>query len=203
MAMRDIEASGAREKVTAAGAVVAAAFASMCCILPLGLGAIGLSGAMASAFFEPLRPYFLAVSAALLALGFYFSYRAPRNGEVCRTRFSKLSLASRPTLLVATLGTLILALFPSIAGLASGGSETLAPQVDSNVVVLRIEGMTCESCAPGVRAHLLDVPGVIDAAVSYERKVAEVRVREEQGPELQVLILAVEQAGYSAVVEAR
>jgi hypothetical protein len=44
---------------------------------------------------------------------------------------------------------------------------------------------------------------VIDAASSYERKVAEVRVREEQGPELQVLILAVEQAGYSAVVEAR
>jgi copper chaperone CopZ len=201
--MREIEPSGAGEKVTAAGAVVAAAFASMCCILPLGLGAIGLSGAMASAFFEPLRPYFLAVSAALLALGFYFSYRVPRNGEVCSASSSKLSLASRPTLLLATLGTLTLALFPNISGIASGASETPAPQIDSNVITLRIEGMTCESCVPGVRAHLLDVPGVIDAAVSYERKVAEVRVREEQGPEPQVLILAVEQAGYSAVAEAR
>lgn len=201
--MRDVDASGAREKVTATGAVVAAALASMCCILPLGLGAFGLSGAMASAFFEPLRPYFLTLSAALLALGFYFSFRAPRSGEVCSTNASKFSRASRPTLFLATLGTLVLALFPSFSGLASGGSESLAPRVDSNLVVLRIEGMTCESCAPGVRAHLLEVPGVIDAAVSYERNVAEVRVREEQGPKLEALILAVEKAGFNAVAEGR
>ena len=152
--MRDDDASGAREKVTATGAVVAAALASMCCILPLGLGAIGLSGAMASASFEPLRPYFLTLSAALLALGFYFSFRAPRSGEVCSTNASKFSRASRPTLFIATLGTLVLALFPSISGLASGGSERLVPRIDSNVVMLRIEGMACESCTPGVRAHL-------------------------------------------------
>jgi hypothetical protein len=44
--MRDVDV-GAREKGMAAGAVVAAALASMCCILPLGLGAIGLSAAVA------------------------------------------------------------------------------------------------------------------------------------------------------------
>jgi copper chaperone CopZ len=98
---------------------------------------------------------------------------------------------------------MVLALFPNISGLASGGSGTLAPQPESSVVVLQIEGMTCESCAPGVRAHLLEVPGVADAAVSYERQLAEVRVREDQEPELRALILAVEQAGYRAVVEAK
>ncbi len=45
--------------------------------------------------------------------------------------------------------------------------------------------------------------GVIDAAVSYDREVAEVRVREERAPELKLLILAVEKAGYTAAVEAR
>ena len=194
---------GTREKAAGAGAVVAAALASMCCILPLGLGAIGLSGAVASAFFERLRPYFLAAAGTLLVLGFYFAFRASRTGDACSSDSSRLSRASRPTLFFATLGTAVLALFPSISGLASGGADTLAPEVESSVIVLRVEGMTCESCVPGVRAHLLDVPGVIDAAVSYERKLAEVRVREEQSPELGLLVQAVEKAGYAVVLEAR
>ena len=194
---------GTREKAAGAGAVVAAALASMCCILPLGLGTIGLSGAVASAFFEPLRPYFLAAAGTLVALGFYFAFRASRSGEACRSDSSRLSRASRPTLFFATLGTTVLALFPSISGLASGGADTLAPEVESSVIVLRVEGMTCESCAPGIRAHLLDVPGVIDAVVSYERKLAEVRVREERSPELGLLVQAVEKAGYAVVLEAR
>ena len=102
--------SGAKE--AGAGAVFSAALASMCCILPVRLGAIGLSGAVLSAFFEPL--------------------------------------------------------------------------------------LTCESCAPGVRSELLGVPGVIDAAVSYERKVAEIRVRDVQPPGVELLVDAVEKAGYSA-----
>jgi copper chaperone CopZ len=175
----------------------------MCCILPLALGALGLSGAMVSAFFEPLRPFFLTVSGALLALGFYFSFRAPSGGEACSTDSGKLSRASRPTLFVAALGTVALALFPSFAGLASGGADTLAPKVESSVILLRVEGMTCESCAPGIRAHLLDVPGVIDAAVSYKRQVAEVRIREERAPELGLLLQAVEQAGFAAALESR
>ncbi len=183
---------GTPEKAAGAGAVLAAALASMCCILPLGLGALGLSGAVLSAFFEPLRPYFLTLAGVLLALGFYFSFRSPRAGEACEAGASKLTRASRPTLFVAALATATLAMFPSIAGFASGASDELSPSVTSEVVVLRVEGMTCESCTPAIRAELLDVPGVIDAAVSYGRKVAEVRVREERPPETSLLIAAVE-----------
>lgn len=93
--------SGTREKAVGIGAVLAAALASMCCILPLGLGAIGLSGAVVSAFFEPLRPYFLVVSGVLLSLGFYFSFRAPAEGEACSTSSAKAARAARPTLFVA------------------------------------------------------------------------------------------------------
>ena len=60
---------------TRAGAVVSAALASMCCILPLGLGALGLSTTVVAAFFEPLRPWFLALAGALLGLGLYFALR--------------------------------------------------------------------------------------------------------------------------------
>ncbi len=187
-----------REKAVGAGAVIAAAVASMCCILPAGLGAIGLSGVVVSAFFEPLRPYFLVLSGVLLAVGFYFSFRRPAEGEVCSTNSARLSRASRPTLLLAAIATAGFALFPTLAGLASGGAESLPSDVSSTVVTLRVDGMTCESCTPAVRARLLDVPGVIDAAVSYQRQLAEVRVRQERPPEAEQLIAAVEKAGYAA-----
>jgi copper chaperone CopZ len=47
---------------------------------------------------------------------------------------------------------------------------------------------------------LLDEPGVIDVAVSYERKRAEVRVRSERPPEASALLAAVEKSGYSAAL---
>ena len=103
-------------------------------------------------------------------------------------------------LLVAALSTAAFAVFPSISGFASGGAETLPSDVNSAVIFLEVDGMTCESCTSAVRSELLDVTGVIDAAVSYERKKAEVRVREERPPGVELLLEAVKKAGYSATV---
>lgn len=192
--------SGQKAAGAGAGAVLSAALASMCCILPVALGSVGLSGALLSTFFEPLRPYFLVLSAVLLAVGFYFAFRKPAEGQACGTGPSRLARASRPMLFVAALTTVALALFPSISGFAAGAPDTLPAKVGSSVVVLVVDGMTCESCASGIRDELLNVPGVIDAAVSYDRKVAEVRIREERSPSSDVLIDAVKKAGYSAQV---
>ena len=91
---------------------------------------------------------------------------------------------------------------PSLAGVAVGGSADLVPATDSEVVELRIDGMSCEACTPGVRTALLDVPGVIDAAVSYDEARARVRVRAERPPDHAALFAAVEKAGYSAALAA-
>ena len=182
------------------GAVVSAALASMCCILPLSFGALGLSTTVVAAFFETLRPWFLTLAALLLGVGIYFALRRPARGEVCSTESRSLSRLTRPTLWVSTIAVLALALFPSISGIAAGGNEELAATTASKVVVLKIEGMTCESCTLGVRNALLDVPGVIDAAVSYDRKNAEVRVRSERPPDGSALLAAVETAGYSGTM---
>ena len=119
------------------------------------------------------------------------------------TGASKVARASRPTLFVAALATVALAFFPSFAGLASGGPDSLPSAVESSVVVLAVEGMTCEACVPSVRAELLNVPGVIDAAVGFERKTAEVRLREERAPEPDLLLEAVAKAGYTAQLQKR
>lgn len=67
------------------GALVAAAGASLCCILPVAVAALGIGSAAAAAKFEPYRPYLLVVTAALLAFAFYRAYRPPEcaPGEAC------------------------------------------------------------------------------------------------------------------------
>ena len=48
---------------------------------------------------------------------------------------------------------------------------------------------------------MLDVPGVIDAAVNYERKNAHVRVRAERPPKESALLAAIEKAGYTGALD--
>lgn len=131
------------------GAVVSAALASACCILPLGLGVVGLSATTIAAFFEPLRPWFLTLAALLLALGFYSALRAPNRGEVCDGRTRHLAQLSKPTLWLATVAVIAIALFPSMAGVAVGDGSELATEIASDVVRLQIDGMTCKTCSMG------------------------------------------------------
>lgn len=67
------------------GALLAAAGASLCCILPVAVALLGVGSAAAAAHFEPYRPYLLAATGALLAFAFYRAYRPIRcaPGESC------------------------------------------------------------------------------------------------------------------------
>ncbi len=69
-----------------AGSVVSGILASACCIGPLVLGLMGISGAAFARRFEPFRPYLLVVTYALLGGAFYLTYRPPAAcgpGEAC------------------------------------------------------------------------------------------------------------------------
>ncbi len=59
------------------GSVVGALAASSCCILPLALFAVGISGAWIGNLtaLEPYQPAFIAVTLGFLAMGYYFVYR--------------------------------------------------------------------------------------------------------------------------------
>lgn len=66
------------------------------------------------------------------------------------------------------------------------------------MMTLKIDGMTCASCAEHVRQALESVPGVRSAAVSYSKALADVTVDEEVSPD--TLATAVTTAGYHAEV---
>jgi Cu+-exporting ATPase len=62
---------------------------------------------------------------------------------------------------------------------------------------LKVEGMTCASCAARVEKALRKVPGVVDASVNLATETARVRA---EGPVAEAAIAAVRKAGYEASV---
>src|SRR5215468_2682788 len=85
------EARGATGKagLVAAGSLLGALAASSCCIIPLVLFALGISGAWIGNLtaLTPYQPIFIGVTLALLATGYYLVYRQPAvacgPGERC------------------------------------------------------------------------------------------------------------------------
>lgn len=70
-----------RVRLIAAGGILGALAASSCCILPLVLFSLGISGAWISNFtaLAPYKPYFAAATLALLGYGYYLVYVKPKQ----------------------------------------------------------------------------------------------------------------------------
>jgi mercuric ion transport protein len=106
-------ASGTVQTLMAAGGFIGAIAASSCCILPLVLFSLGISGAWIGKLTQlaPYQPYFLAASGSFLALGYLLVYRSSKvaceNGQVCRRplpdRMVKLGLVVATILVLAAL----------------------------------------------------------------------------------------------------
>src|SRR5712692_1920991 len=83
------------QAMMAAGGVLGALAASSCCILPLVLFGLGVSGAWIGNFTQlaPYQPYFLAATIACLGYGYWLVYRSSKvacaDSEACATPLSK------------------------------------------------------------------------------------------------------------------
>lgn len=105
---------GARKTMFASGSVLGAIAMSSCCILPLALFSVGVTGAWIGnlAALYPYKLYFLIPTAGFLAGGFYLIYRQPKVAAcaadgACATpvpdRINKVALWSATTLTLAAL----------------------------------------------------------------------------------------------------
>lgn len=70
-----------RTRLVAAGGILGALAASSCCILPLALFSLGISGAWIANFtaLAPYKPYFAAGTLLLLGYGYHLVYVKPRQ----------------------------------------------------------------------------------------------------------------------------
>jgi copper chaperone CopZ len=208
------------EKITQIGAVVSAIVASSCCWLPLLLVAVGISGAGIAATLEAYRPWFIAVTFALLAVAFYLTYRPRKTSaagghnccdadsaeppDACCTVPGKGH--ARPTawnkrmLWVVTALAIAFVLWPYYGGLLLGTSERNSRAAITKQLVLRIDGMSCQGCAATVSAALRSVPGVRTVEVHYEQGEAVVGLDPCCSVPTGELLQAVQKAGYSGSV---
>ena len=85
-----IRATGGKAGLAAAGSVLGALAAMSCCIMPLALFALGVSGAWIGNLtaLAPYQPILIGITLAFLAAGYYLVYRRPAaacaDGGTCR-----------------------------------------------------------------------------------------------------------------------
>lgn len=102
------------QRVLAVGGLLGAVAASSCCILPLVLFGLGVSGAWIGNFtrLAPYQPYFIAATLVCLGGGYWLLYRSSNGacdgGEACARplprRLVKAALVAATVLLIAALG---------------------------------------------------------------------------------------------------
>ena len=103
-----------KHRLMAAGGLLGALAATSCCILPLVLFSLGVSGAWIGNFTQlaPYQPYFIAATICFLGYGYWLVYRSSKLGcadrEVCArplpNRLVKAALIIATILVVAALG---------------------------------------------------------------------------------------------------
>lgn len=107
-------------RLIAAGGILGALAASSCCILPLVLFSLGISGAWIANFtaLAPFKPYFAAGTLALLGYGYYLVYVKPKqacaDGSCARPLPNRLVKSS---LWIATVLVVVALAFDYIAPL--------------------------------------------------------------------------------------
>lgn len=114
-----------RARWIAAGSLLGALAASSCCILPLVLFSLGISGAWIANFtaLAPYKPYFAAATSALLGYGLYLVYAKPR--QACADGSCARPLPNR--LIKATLWIATVVVFAALA------FDTIAPLLMSQL----------------------------------------------------------------------
>lgn len=184
------------ETWTLFGSIGAAVGAAVCCLGPVILVSVGVSGAWIGQLsaLEPYRPLFMAVAGGFLTFGFYRAYwtsasRTDAGGKSCAEdcEVPRAQRINRGALWVATL--IVSALFASPYLLAAGapgisaspeaGAEEPTEAVESGVaaasaeteterVELNVEGMTCAGCVRSLTSKLEELKGVESADVTLE-----------------------------------
>lgn len=180
------------------GAVFAALGASACCVLPLVLVTIGVSGAWIGNLtaLEKYRPIFMAVTFGFLGFAFYKAYKP--GAEACSVdgpcADDKARRTSKFILWILTALISVLLAFPYAAPYIFAGTVDTSP-VAEKAVVLHIEGMTCNGCIITVKKSLTRVDGVVEAKVTLDPPQAVVKY-DSAKVTVAALITATTNAGY-------
>lgn len=186
------------------GAVISAIAASICCVGPLVLLALGVSGAWIGNLttLEPYRPIFLTITLVFLGFAFYSIYRKPKT-ESCAVEKPCASPGTKrmykAILWIITILIFWLLIFPYLVPYVFAGSQT-DEKTPTEQVVLVVRNMTCATCTVVVRKSLTKLEGVKDVKVTLNPPEAVVVLYPEK-IKIEDLIKATSNAGFPSSVK--
>jgi copper chaperone CopZ len=181
---------------TLTGGIFASLVASLCCIGPLVSLTLGLGSFAVSAWFAQWRPVFLGITFALLGLAWYLTYRRSKKECEDGSCAQPPGRATRVSLWLGTLVALAAAIYPA---LPAGTQQIDATAVAASEIKLSVSipSMDCPPCAKGIEATLNRAPGVKQAAVDYDSKLATL-VYDPSVTNLQQLLAFIDATGFPA-----
>lgn len=190
-------------------AIIAAIAASICCVGPLVLLALGVSGAWVGNLtaLVPFRPYFIGVTVLFLAYAFHRIYRKPKvedcaPGSYCANpksdKINKITLWISTIFIIALLATPYIA--ETLAARENAAADRLSEQLANlKEVTLDVPDMHCPSCPFTVQKSLKALDGVVSAKATLEDKEAKV-IYQPSKVTINKLIEATTNAGYPSTV---
>jgi len=186
-------------------AITAAIAASVCCIGPLLLVGLGVSGAWISnlTIFEPYRPIFITLTFLFLGFAFYKVYRKPKTencepGSYCANpKTDKINKAVLWSITILIVGMFIL---PNVIGVLDSKPQTTTLTVQTNRITLDIKGMTCAACPVTVTKSLEKLEGVQEANATLNPPEAIV-VYDPNKVSIKQLVEATTNAGFPSTMK--
>jgi len=159
-------------KIIGTGMVTALA-ASSCCITPF-LALLTGSSSLVSTFswLEPARPYFIGFTVLTLGYAWFHHFKSSRPDACGCDAPKKKNFMQRSSFLVfLTLFSGLMLAFPLYSSLFYASKPqkevVLANPENLQHIAFTVEGMTCEACSQHIHQEINQLPGIVQAAVSY------------------------------------
>ncbi len=207
--MKKEKREGTSGKLLGAG-VLTAVVASLCCITPVIALIAGGSGA-ASAFnwLEPVRPYLLGLTIAVLILAWYVKLK-PRNAELdcaCEEDAQQEDKAKRSFrhskgfLAIVTVFAIAMMLFPKYSSVFYPDRKpdiAITKLSHIQTIDLQISGMSCTGCEDHIKHTASTVPGFVKAEADFKTGTATVTY-DAQKASPEKIVKAIDETGYKVV----
>jgi len=186
-------------------AIAAAVAASVCCVGPLVLVALGISGAWISNLtaFEPYRPIFITLTFMFLGLAYYKVYRKPKT-QNCKPESycanPKKDKINKAVLWSITLLIVGMFIFPNVIGALGSKPQTTTQTTQTNRITLEVKGMTCAACPVTVTKSLEKLDGVREANATFDPPEATV-IYDPNKVSIKQLVEATTNAGFPSAIK--
>lgn len=179
--------------------ILSALIASACCVGPLllillGLGSLGIGAAIGKYHW-----YFILAAFALIG----FAWRSYlKEKKTCNLKGCQME-NKRITLIILILSTFIVVIFVGLNFYTYAIQKDYMEEkaegelIETKMVIIPVDGMTCFACEVAVSTALKKVDGVVSAVASAKKKIVSVRYNPNK-TNITQLIAKINESGYRA-----